>query len=143
MPGGPKEKPKARIERRIPRYPPPVIPRKIYEHLDRFVIGQDRESSLRIGQIISSALVAVVKSLSERSAWVIAKGGITSSDVATQGLRIKRAEVLGQALPGIPIWRTGRESRWPGMTYVVFPGNVGGPDALAEMIRALGVSPDC
>jgi len=103
----------------------------------RLVTGPDRASSLQIGQTVSASLVAIVEGLTEKPAWIIAKGGITSSDVATKGLKVKRAEVLGQALPGIPIWRTGRESRWPGMIYVVFPGNVGGPNALAEMVRTL------
>jgi len=103
----------------------------------RLITGPDQASSLGIGQLVSSAVVAVVENVSQAPAWLIAKGGITSSDVAAQGLQVKRAEVLGQALPGIPIWRTGQESRWPGMIYVVFPGNVGGPDALAEMIQIL------
>jgi uncharacterized protein YgbK (DUF1537 family) len=106
----------------------------------QLVTGPDRASSLRIGQLVSSAVVAVVRNVSEAPAWVIAKGGITSSDVATEALDVGRAQVLGQALPGIPIWRTGQESRWPGMIYVVFPGNVGGPDALAEMIQILRAS---
>ena len=106
----------------------------------QLVTGPDRASSLRIGQHLSSAVVAVVRNVSEAPAWVIAKGGITSSDVATEALDVRRAQVLGQALPGIPIWRTGQESRWPDMIYVVFPGNVGGPDALAEMIQILRAS---
>jgi uncharacterized protein YgbK (DUF1537 family) len=40
--------------------------------------------------------------------------------------------VLGQLLPGVPVWRLGSESRFPGVIYIVFPGNVGGPDALAQ-----------
>jgi uncharacterized protein YgbK (DUF1537 family) len=103
----------------------------------QLITGTDQASSLRIGQIISTALVAIVDNLSKMPAWLIAKGGITSSDIATKGLKVKRAEVLGQALPGIPIWRTGQEARWPGLIYVVFPGNVGGPNALAEMVRIL------
>lgn len=103
----------------------------------RLVTGPDRASSLRVGQLVSSAVVAVVQNISEAPAWVIAKGGITSSDVATEGLHVGRAQVLGQALPGVPIWRTGQESRWPGLIYVVFPGNVGGPHALADMIQIL------
>ena len=103
----------------------------------RLVTGRDRQASLGIGQTISRALVAVVESLQAPPAWLIAKGGITSSDVATEGLGVRRAEVLGQAIPGVPIWRTGPESRWPGLVYVVFPGNVGGPQALAEMVGIL------
>jgi len=101
------------------------------------ITGQDRESSLRIGRVVSDALVAVVSGLDRRPAWVVAKGGITSSDVATRALSVSRAQVLGQALPGVPVWRLGPESRWPGLTYVVFPGNVGGPDALAQVVRLL------
>jgi uncharacterized protein YgbK (DUF1537 family) len=93
--------------------------------------------ALAIGQRVSQALVALVRELPVRPAWIIAKGGITASDVATGGLGIRRAAVLGQALPGIPVWATGPESRWPGLVYVVFPGNVGGDDALAAMIEML------
>ena len=33
--------------------------------------------------------------------------------------------MLGQIRPGVPVWRTGPESRFPGIPYVIFPGNVG------------------
>ena len=101
------------------------------------IIGSDAITSLQIGQTVSAALVKIVQGISERPAWIIAKGGITSSDIATKGLNLKRAQVVGQAIPGVPIWRTGSESRWPGLIYVVFPGNVGGPEAIAEMIHIL------
>jgi len=94
-------------------------------------------ASLDAGQKISAGLVALVAELPARPAWVIAKGGITSSDIATGALNIQRALVRGQAIPGVPVWRTGPESRWPDLDYVVFPGNVGGPGALAEMILML------
>ncbi len=63
--------------------------------------------------------------------------GITASDIATAGLGVRRAMVLGQILPGVPVWRLGPESRYPGMPYIVFPGNVGGPEAVAEVVRML------
>lgn len=103
----------------------------------QLVTGSDQEAALGIGQLVSTALAEVVSQLTEEPAWMIAKGGITASDIATQGLQVRRAEVLGQAIPGVPIWRTGQESRWKGLVYVVFPGNVGGPNALAEMIQIL------
>ena len=68
---------------------------------------------------------------------MIAKGGITSSDIATDALGVGQARVWGQAIPGVPIWRLGSESHWPNLTYVVFPGNVGTDDAIADMIRIL------
>jgi hypothetical protein len=45
--------------------------------------------------------------------------------------------ILGQALPGVPVWQAGPESKWPGLAYVVFPGNVGGPDAIRDLVRSL------
>jgi uncharacterized protein YgbK (DUF1537 family) len=94
------------------------------------VTGSDAVSSLAIGQQVSSALVAIVGGLSVTPRFLVAKGGITSSDLATQALQVRRAMVMGQIVPGVPVWRTGDESRLPGLAYVVFPGNVGGPDAL-------------
>lgn len=101
------------------------------------VIGQSAEASLAIGQQVSASLVAVVQSLQTKPRYLLAKGGITSSDVATQGLGVKRAIVLGQILPGVPVWRTGPESRLPGLVYIVFPGNVGDEQALVEAVGRL------
>jgi uncharacterized protein YgbK (DUF1537 family) len=42
---------------------------------------------------------------------------------------------MGQIIPGVPVWRTGDESHIPGLAYVVFPGNVGGDDALAAVYQ--------
>jgi uncharacterized protein YgbK (DUF1537 family) len=80
-----------------------------------------------------------VHAITTQPRYLIAKGGITSSDVATRGLDVMRAMVLGQVLPGVPVWQLGPESRHPGMVYVVFPGNVGGPEALAEIVSVLSL----
>ncbi len=103
----------------------------------QLVTGSDVIQSLSIGEIVSVSLVRIVRSLSRRPRWLVAKGGITSSDTATQALGIKRALVLGQAPPGVPVWRTGPESKWFGLSYVVFPGNVGGTDSLSQLISPL------
>lgn len=50
------------------------------------------------------------------------QGGITSSDLAVKAMGATRAEVAGQALPGVPLWRLGPGSRYPGVPYIVFPG---------------------
>jgi uncharacterized protein YgbK (DUF1537 family) len=97
--------------------------------------GATDEENLAIGRTVSAALCDIVSSLSARPRFLIAKGGITSSDVATRGLGVRRAMVLGQLLAGIPVWELGDESKFPGMPYVVFPGNVGQPESLAEAIR--------
>jgi uncharacterized protein YgbK (DUF1537 family) len=101
------------------------------------VTGADAAGSLAIGNTVSEGLVGIVRAIQARPRYLLAKGGITSSDVATKGLGIKRALVLGQLLPGVPVWRAGAESRFPGMAYIVFPGNVGGPDAVADAVAAL------
>ena len=90
---------------------------------------------LGAGRIVSDALVAVVRALPARPRFLIAKGGITSSDIAIHGLGMRRARVLGQASSGVPVWELGAETRFPGMKLVVWPGNVGGPDALRELVR--------
>jgi uncharacterized protein YgbK (DUF1537 family) len=51
------------------------------------------------------------------------QGGITSSDLATKALNAKSATVIGQALPGVPLWQLGPESKHPSVPYIVFPGN--------------------
>lgn len=49
---------------------------------------------------------------------------------------MKRAMILGQAALGVPIWRCEEEtSRHAGVPYIVFPGNVGGDDTLAELVE--------
>jgi uncharacterized protein YgbK (DUF1537 family) len=75
--------------------------------------------------------------------FVVAKGGKTSSDVATRGLGVRRAEVAGQMLPGIvSAWILPEDINYPGLPYVVFPGNVGDEGALAEVIQKLRAAPD-
>ncbi len=101
------------------------------------VAGSDAPSSLAIGGIVSASLVEIVSNLTHQPRYLVAKGGITSSDIATEALGIRRALVIGQALPGVPAWRCGEETRYPGMTYIVFPGNVGEDDALAQIVRKI------
>jgi uncharacterized protein YgbK (DUF1537 family) len=101
------------------------------------VTGNDPDTSLKIGQAISSGLIEIVKGLSCQPRYLVAKGGITASDVATKGLKVERALVLGQVLPGVPVWKLGEESLHPGMSYIIFPGNVGKEDALVTIKQIL------
>ena len=103
----------------------------------RLVKSSDAKGSLAIGQRISDSLISIVGSIQYQPRFLVAKGGITSSDMATQGLNVRRALIMGQVLPGIPVWKLGPETRWPGMAYIVFPGNVGGDDALAVIQQRL------
>lgn len=107
----------------------------------RLVTGPDAAACLAIGRRVSDALIYLVQNLAVAPRYLIAKGGITSSDTATLGLGVRRALVLGQALPGVPVWQLGPESRFPGLGYVVFPGNVGSDTALADLVARLRRSP--
>ncbi len=99
----------------------------------KLISGNGPEGSLEIGRRVSNSLVQIVQALQCQPRYLVAKGGITSSDVATKGLGVRRAMVLGQILPGVPVWRLGSETRYSGMAYIVFPGNVGAPNALASL----------
>jgi uncharacterized protein YgbK (DUF1537 family) len=92
---------------------------------------------LVVARGVSDALVAIVRGIETRPDFVVGKGGITSSDVGTLGLGAERATVVGQVRPGVPVWRLGPESRLPTMPYIVFPGNVGEVETLAEIVTEL------
>ena len=101
------------------------------------VENETKEEALLRFVKISDGVQALVGKLSVTPAFVVAKGGITSSDVGTKALRVKRVDVMGQIKPGIPVWRTGEESRFPGTPYVIFPGNVGEVQTLREVVQVL------
>lgn len=86
---------------------------------------------------VSDALVSIVEALQIRPGFLIAKGGITSSDLGVKALQVKRAIVRGQVAPGVPVWQLGAESRFPGLSYVIFPGNVGEDDTLKRVFETL------
>ncbi len=97
----------------------------------------DKEDELRLSVKISDAVQSLVGRLTVTPGFVIAKGGITSSDVGTKALAVRKANVLGQIRPGIPVWQTGEESRFPMTPYVIFPGNVGEISTLKEAAEVL------
>ena len=97
----------------------------------------NKEDELRLSVKISDAVQSLVGRLEVIPAFVIAKGGITSSDVGTKALRVIKANVLGQIEPGIPVWQTGEESKFPMTPYIIFPGNVGEITTLREAVEKL------
>lgn len=110
----------------------------VYTRRDRFDLDtEDKDEQLRISVKISDAVTSIIGNLSVRPNFIVAKGGITSSDVGTKGLSVQKAEVMGQIKPGIPVWMTGEESKFPGLPYVIFPGNVGTETALKEAVETL------
>jgi uncharacterized protein YgbK (DUF1537 family) len=95
---------------------------------------------LAFGDTVSATLMDVVKRLPETLGFLISKGGITSNDVLSTGLGLTASRVLGQILPGVTVVQTPPEHRLPQILVVIFPGNVGGGDALAEAYRRLAPS---
>ena len=101
----------------------------------------DPAESLAISRTVSTAVIEVVRAaLAARPSWVVAKGGITSHDVAVRGLGIRRAEVLGQLFPGmVSVLRPIEAApEVVGVPYVVFAGNVGDETTLARVTAMFG-----
>lgn len=103
----------------------------------RLLKDSTAEKDLLLSVSISKSLVEIVNNIVIQLRVIIAKGGITSSDIATDALNIKRAQVLGQILPGVPVWLTGDESKFPGSAFIIFPGNVGEKDDLLKAYLTL------
>ncbi|HEX7292137.1 MAG TPA: four-carbon acid sugar kinase family protein [Conexibacter sp.] len=104
------------------------------------VTGADPQATVALKARIADAVVATVAGVLERvrPRFVVAKGGITAHDVAARAFDGGRATVLGQLFPGlVSVWRLEDSRRAPGMPYVVFPGNVGGEESLADCIARL------
>ena len=102
--------------------------------------GGNSAGSLAIARRVSAALSGTVRAaLAAEPAWIVAKGGITSHDVALSGLGIRRAAVAGQLFPGLisvfhPI---DAAPGAVGMPYVVFAGNVGDDGTLTQVVAIL------
>jgi uncharacterized protein YgbK (DUF1537 family) len=96
-------------------------------------------NTLAHGERVMTALTTAVAALLTEVDVVVAKGGITSAEVARTGIGATSAVVLGQVLPGVSVWRlVARDGRE--VLYVVVPGNVGGPDTLVRVLDALDVT---
>jgi len=103
------------------------------------ITGADGDESLDIARRVSSGVVELVRRVLAIAPprFVIAKGGITSSDVASEALEIRRATVLGPMLPGlVSLWQP-ETGPAVGIPYIVFAGNVGDADSLATVVATL------
>ena len=108
----------------------------VYTGRSVLVLPDDtKEAALERSVKISNAVTRIVADLEETPAFIVAKGGITSSDVGVKALHVRRAWVLGQIRPGVPVWQCGQESRFPGVPYVIFPGNVGEEGTLRSIME--------
>ncbi len=99
--------------------------------------GTGQQSSVSIGQLVSDGLVSILQAVEYQPRYLVAKGGNTSSELATKALRVRRPLAIGQVLPGVPVWELDSGSRYPGMRYIIFPGNVGDQEALVKIQKLL------
>ena len=104
------------------------------------VTGRSPEEYLEIGARVTDAMTEIVKKLTVQPRYIISKGGMTSSNVTTNGLGMVRSLVPGQILPGVLVLQLGPESKYPGSRLVLFPGNVGGPSAIADVVNIMNSS---
>lgn len=103
----------------------------------KLVTGEDAVSTINIAALVSSALVSIVEGLNVKPKYFIAKGGITSHDLAIKGLGMTRSKVIGQIQPGIPVWKMDEHTKFPNLPYIVFPGNVGTAKTLKDILTKL------
>ncbi len=99
----------------------------------------DAGASLELARQVSAFLVELTARIHATAVpdFVVAKGGITSSDLATEALGIRRATVEGSLLPGlISVWRA-EDGAAADTPFVVFAGNVGDDDSLSYVVRQL------
>lgn len=99
--------------------------------------GKTGNESLKIVNQVSGCLIAIVKGLTKTPKYLLTKGGITSSDIAVEAMGVKKSTVIGQIIPGVPVWKLGEETKFPNVPYIIFPGNVGDENALTNALTKL------
>jgi uncharacterized protein YgbK (DUF1537 family) len=87
----------------------------VLDHTSRELPVPLSMSQLQSSCQVSSTLVELRYALPLRPGYIIGKGGITSIDLATDALMVRRADVIDQIVPGVPVWRLGPDSRNPGL----------------------------
>lgn len=101
----------------------------------------DSATRLAFGQRVSAFLMRLVQALPREVGFLISKGGITSNDTLSQGLALRSARVVGQVHPGCSVVVCPQDHpRYPELPVVIFPGNVGGTDALTKVYNTLTAS---
>jgi len=103
----------------------------------KLITGATTTENAQIAAKVSEALIALINGISVRPKYIVSKGGITSHDLATKGLKMKRSTVLGQIIPGVPVWEMGNTTKFPKLPYIVFPGNVGDEKSLFTITQKL------
>ena len=101
------------------------------------VTGSSPDEYLEIGATITGAVTEIVSGITITPRYVISKGGMTSSNIIVNALKIKRATVPGQIASGVLVLQLGLESKYPGSKLILWPGNVGGPTAISDVVMMM------
>ena len=88
------------------------------------------------GMRIARRLAFAVGQLRDASDVLLSKGGITSAVNIQVGLHADRAQVVGPIASGVSLWSVD-EGNGRNRPVIVFPGNVGEPYTLAELVDRL------
>ncbi len=98
---------------------------------------------LAFGEQVSAFLMRLVRNMPRDTGFLISKGGITSNDTLSTGLALRTARVVGQIRAGCSVVVCPDDHpRYPKLPVVIFPGNVGGDEALAEVYLTLSQQPE-
>lgn len=98
---------------------------------------RSEHNTLVHGELVMRALSTAVRALVPDVQAVVAKGGITSAELARTGVGATRARVRGQVLAGVSVWDL-VSAEGEDRLYVVVPGNVGAPSTLVDVVTSLG-----
>jgi uncharacterized protein YgbK (DUF1537 family) len=97
------------------------------------------ERTVDRGEHMMRSLVASVRTVRHAVDVVIAKGGITSAEIARSAFEADVAQVLGQPAVGVALWQLSTpDGRL--VPYVAVPGNVGEANLLADLVVAARAS---
>ena len=103
------------------------------------IFPSSKKERILLGQKISIFLSELVKKLPVQPSYLVAKGGITSHQILSEGLQVKESRVLGQILPGIPVISLPHTHQYSNLPFIIFPGNVGDKNALVDIFRKLNI----
>ncbi len=91
---------------------------------------------LEAGERLAVNVAGILSRLDPQPDVVVAKGGITSAITVRAGLGTTRAWVVGPIVDGVALWRV-RSAEGAEVPFVVFPGNVGGDETLADVVSMI------
>ncbi len=90
---------------------------------------------LASGSAVMDMLTQIVSRLRGEFDAIVCKGGITSAQMATDGIGVGQARVIGQLEPGVSLWELRQENGCV-MPYAVIPGNVGHNRTMLDVVAS-------